>query len=117
MKPEQHAPRVEVSIKSKPKAHLENLVTRNVIVPVQEPTKWINSMVAVCKPGKLYFCVDQNVLKLAIKRPHYPLPTIDDVLPKLYYSQKFSVLNAKQGFWQIELDESSFFFNILDTIW
>ena len=109
--PVQHAPRrVPVVLKKELKDHLETLVVQNV----KEPNKWINSMVAVRKPRKIRLCIDPKDLNKAIKRPHYPLPTIEDILPKLTNAKVFSVLDAQKGFWQIELDESSSF---LTTFW
>ena len=90
------------------------LVAQNAITPVKEPTKWINIMVAVRKPGKIRLCIDPKDLNKAIKRPHYPLPTIEDILPKLTNAKLFSVLDAQKEFWQIELDKSSSF---LTTFW
>ena len=108
--PVQHAPqRVLVALNKELKNYLEMLVVQNVITPVKTPTKWINSMVAVRRPGKLRLCIDPKDLNKAIKRPHYPLPTIEDILPKV-----FSVHDAQKGFWQIELDELSSF---LTTFW
>ena len=66
------------------------------------------------KPGKIKLCIDPKDLNKAIKRPHYPLPTIENILPKLTNAKVFSVLDAQKGFWQIELDESSSF---LTTFW
>ena len=59
--PVQHAPRrVPVALKKELKDHLEMLVAQNVITPVKKPTKWINSMVAVRKPGKLRLSLTQK---------------------------------------------------------
>ena len=71
-------------------------------------------MVAVCKPGKLRLCIDPKDLYKAIKRSHYPLPIIEDVLPKFTKTKIFSDLDAKKGFWQIELDYTSY---ISTTFW
>ncbi len=35
------------------------------------------------------------------------LPTVDDVLPKLTKARVFTVLDAKDGFWQIKMDQES----------
>ena len=70
--------------------------------------------VAVRKLGKIRLCIDPKDLNKAITRPHYPLPTIEDILSKLTNAKVFSVLDAQKGFWQIELDESSSF---LTTFW
>ena len=69
-----------------------------VLTPVTAPTKWINSMVIVKKPNKLRICLDPKDLNKAIKRPHHPIPTIDDILPQLSKAKVFSVLDAKDGF-------------------
>ena len=67
----QHAPRrVPISLKNELKAHLEALEASNVITLVKEPTKWISSMVAVCKSEKLRLCIDPKDLNRAIKRSH-----------------------------------------------
>ena len=73
-------------------------------MPVKEPTKWINSMVAVRKPGKLRLCIDPKDLNGAIKRPYYPLPTIEDILRKITNAKIFLVLILS-------------FNDILDTFW
>ena len=42
------------------------------------------------------------------------MPTIDDIAPKLTKAKVFSVMDAKNGFWQVALDESS---SYLTTFW
>jgi len=54
-------------------------------------------MVIVKKPNKLRICLDPKDLKKAIKRSHYPIPTIDNILPQLSKAKVFSVLDAKDG--------------------
>ena len=106
----QHAPRrVAIFLKNELKTHLEALEVSNLITPVKEPIEWISSMVAVCKLGKLCLFIDPKDLNKAIKRSHYPLPTIEDVLPKLTRAKIFSVLDAKKNFWQLELNNTSSF--------
>uniref|UniRef100_A0A803JSR1 ribonuclease H n=1 Tax=Xenopus tropicalis TaxID=8364 RepID=A0A803JSR1_XENTR len=71
-------------------------------------------MVAVKKPGKLRVCIDPKDLNKALKRSSYPMPTIDKILPSLAKAKVFSVLDAKDGFWQVKLDKSS---KNLTTFW
>ena len=52
-------------------------------------------------------CLDPRNLNKAIKREHFPLPTIEEVTARMPNAKVFSVLDAKSGFWQIPLDESS----------
>ena len=65
-------------------------------------------MVTVRKTsGKLRVCVDPKDLNRAIKRSHYPTPTIDDILRQLGRAKVFSTVDAKKGFWCVELDNES----------
>ena len=59
------------------------------------------------KDGRIRLCVDPKPLNRALKRNHYPLPTIEDVLPQLAKVKFFTVLDAKNGFWHVSLDEVS----------
>ena len=65
----------------------------NIITKVTEPTDWVNSIVVAEKPktGKLRVCLDPKALNEVIRRPHYPMPTIDDVTSKLAGATCFSL--------------------------
>ena len=79
-----------------------------VIERVHEPTDWVNSMVIVTKPnGKLRICIDPRDLNKAIKREHYPMRTIEEVVTRMPNAKVFSVLDANSGFWQVQLDHDS----------
>jgi len=107
--------RVAVAIKPELKTKLQELEDRKVITKVTEPTDWISNMVVVRKPGKMRICLDPKPLNKALKRPHYMMPTVEDVLPKLSKARLFSVLDAKDGFWQIRLTEESSFLTTFGT--
>ena len=67
-----------------------------IIKPVQVPTDWTSAMVVVRKQnGKIRLCIDPKPLNRALKGNHHPLPTIDDLLPKLVQAKVFGVLDAK----------------------
>jgi len=51
--------------------------------------------------------LDPNDLKSAVKRKHYPLPTLEDLTLMLSGAKYLSALDAKFGCWQIRLDEES----------
>ena len=60
------------------------MVKQGIIVPVDEPTDWVNSLVVKEKPnGSLKICLDPNDLNKAIKRKQYPVPTIGMVTNRL----------------------------------
>lgn len=103
-----HPPRrVPIALRDRLKQELQHMEKQQVIVKVTEPTEWANSMVAAEKPrtGKLRVCLDPKDLNKAIKRPHYPLPTLDDITTKLAGACYFSVMDARSGYWAIKLSE------------
>ena len=77
--------RVPLALRERLKQELDKMEECNVISKVTEPTEWVNALVVVKKPqtGKLRVCLDPRALKKAIQRPHYLLPTLEDVTTKL----------------------------------
>ena len=98
-----------IALRPKIKEKLDALVKRKVITPVTEPTEWVSSVLAVIKPNKIRICLDPRDLNEAIKREHYQMPTIEEVATRLNRAKLFTVVDAKDGFWQKRLDlESSY---------
>lgn len=58
-----------------------------------------------------------KALEQCIKRNHYPLSTIDNVLPLLSDAKLFTVLDAKNGFWHVQLDTDSSYLTTFSTPW
>ena len=80
----------------------------DVIQRVNDPTEWVNNMVTIVKPnGNLRICIDPRDLNKAIKREHFPMRTIDEIITRMPNAKVFSVLNARSGFWQVKLDPTS----------
>ena len=115
--PVQHAPRrVPVPLREVLRKTLEDLTRQSIIAPVQKPTPWVNSMVVVPKKnGTLRICLDPRDLNQAIRREHYPLPTIEDVATRLHGAKLFTVLDVRKGFWHVELDEPSSYLTTFNT--
>ena len=110
--------KVPVAVKEKLKFELDRLSDLEIITPVQVPTVWISATVVVMKPdGRIRLCIDPKPLSKALKRTHYPTPTIDEILPELSKARLFSVLDAKNGFWHVELDEASSYLTNFATHW
>ncbi|KAL6490120.1 hypothetical protein MHYP_G00004650 [Metynnis hypsauchen] len=108
--------RVPVAMMKPLKEELADLERRQIIAPVECSTDWISSMVAVQKPsGKLRICIDPKPLNRALKRSHFPLPTIDDILPDLSKTKVFTVCDVKQGFWHVKLEEESSYLTTFST--
>ena len=113
--PVQHAPRrTPVALKKRLKQKIDEMEKKGIIAKVDEPTAWISSLVAVVKPNKVRVCIDPRDLNKAIQRPKYQIPTLEEILPQLAEAKIFSVLDAKDGFHQVQLDTSS---SYLTTFW
>ena len=94
--------------------HLEGL---NIMTPVNVPISWISATVVTLKKyGNVRLCVDLKPLNQALKRNHYPLPTIEDVLPVLSNARCITVLDAKNGFWHVSLVEESSYATTFGTL-
>ena len=76
----------------------------------------MSSVLAVPKKdGSVRICLDPKDLNNAIKRSHYPLPTVDDVTCRLTKAKVFGVMDAKSAFWQVKLTESSSYYITFNT--
>ena len=110
--------RVPIALREPLKQELDRLSNIGVIRKVDTPTDWITALVVTRKKnGKVRLCIDPKPLNEALRRNHYPLPTIDDVLPLLSKARVFTVLDAKNGFWHIQLDEPSSYATTFGTPW
>ena len=90
------------------------MVKDDIIPNVDQPTDWVSSMLAVRKPtsesnekADIRICLDPKDLNCAIKREHFPMPTIEEVATRLNGAKIFSVFDASNRFWQVELDQPS----------
>ena len=107
-----------IAIKEKLKEGLDRLEGLNIITSVNVPTSWISAtVVTLTKNGNVRLCVDAKPLNQALKRNHYPLPTIEDVLTELTDARCFTVLDAKNGFCHVTLDEESSYATTFGTPW
>ena len=112
------ARKVALSLQPKLKKELESLVEQGIITPVEGPTDWVNSLVVREKPdGRLRICLDPKDLNRAIKHEHHPIPSIDDILPRLVSATKFTKLDSTQAFLNVPLDYESSLLTTFNTPW
>ena len=105
-----------VALRDRLKKTLDLLVEQDILAPVTEPTPWISSMVAVPKSdGRLRICLDPKDLNQAIQREHYPLPTIEEIATRLHGAKVFTVLDVRNGFWHVPLDQESSLLTTFNT--
>lgn len=108
--------KIPVPMKAKVAEKLQQLQHDGIITPVTKPTEWMSALVVVNKPsGDIRLCIDPKPLNQALRRDHYSMPTIDDVLPLLGKAKVFSSIDAKDAFWHIVLDEPSSYLTTFGT--
>ena len=102
------ARKIPVSVQQKFKEELKRLESIKVIAPVDQPTEWVSQIVvAVKKSGELRVCIDPKPLNTALKREHYQIPVVDDLLPDLTDARVFTNVDLASTFWHLELDKES----------
>ena len=90
--------------------------SQDIIAKVTQPTDWVNSLVIREKEnGQLRLCLDPKDLNEAIKREHHPIPTLEEITPKLAGAKLFSKLDARNGYWNVKLDEESSYLTTFNT--
>ena len=82
---------------------------------MSEPTDWVSSMVTVYKTRKVRICIDPNYLNHALRREHYPIPMVEEVVALFPGAKVLSILDAKSGFLQIKLDYESSLLTTFNT--
>lgn len=100
--------RIPIALKGRLRDTLDEMEQNKIISKTTEAREWIHNLVLIEKPnGKIRVCLDPKELNLSLKDNFYQIPTVEDLTLKLSGSQFYSVLDLKDGFWQIELEEES----------
>ena len=102
--------RIPIHIRDKVKMELDKLEQNGIIAKVDEPVEWTSALCVVNKPHSdaVRIVVDPKPLNRALKRSHFLFKTLDDVLSDLNQAKVYSVLDASNAFFSVELDcESS----------
>ena len=107
--PVMHAPqKCPIHLREELKAELQKMVEDDVIKKVDEPTAWVSSLTYSRKAnGQLRICLDPKDLNRAIRRCHTKAPTLEELTHSFTGAKFFSKMDAKNGYWAVELDEES----------
>lgn len=96
--------RVAISLLDPLKKVLEDQVKRDIIEKADGPAEWVSNLVIVEKPNKqLRICLDPQELNAVIKSENYTIPTLEDLSISLANKNIFTVLDIKDGYYQIKL--------------
>lgn len=100
--------RVPQSLHEPLKKKLDDMTQKKVIEPVDQPTDWVNNLViAEKKDGSLRLCLDPKQLNENIRREHFQIPTFEEVTTQLAGKKFFTILDQKDSYWQVQLDDES----------
>ena len=89
---------------------LQALVDQGIIekIPVGTPTPWCSALhIVPKKDGTVRITIDPKDLNAALLREFHPINTVEQVAQKCEKAQFFTVLDANQGYFQIQLDDES----------
>ena len=64
-------------------------------------------MAIVAKSQKIRICLDPKDLNRAVQRPKFQMPTLEELLPEHSKARIYSSFDAKDGFYQVSLDDES----------
>jgi hypothetical protein len=116
--PVAHPPRpIPASLREPTLKKLEELQRMKIIerVPVGQPTPWCSALHVVRKKSMdpeekevdVRITIDPQDLNRVLLREYHPMSTIEDVTTRTENSKYFSVLDARMGYFQLELTPES----------
>ena len=109
--------RLPLKLRDKVKLELDRLCQLDIIEKFDRPTSWASRLTVVEKPdGTLRLCLDPQHLNKNIKDEHYAIPTLADLKSKLANANFFTVLDLKDGFWNVKLHPDSIQYCVFSTI-
>ena len=106
----QKARRIPVNLLEKAEDKVSQLLDQDIIeyFPDNEPRTWVSPPVIAPKPnGDIRFCIDMRLANKAVMRPFTQIPTMDDVTTKFSGAQRYSKLDLKEAYHQLELTPES----------
>jgi len=99
---------VPIPLLEKTEAKLNAMVEEQLIRRIESATEWCAPLVVVPKrDGDVRICVDYSELNEYVIRPRQQQPAVDECLTRHGNDTVSSVLDAKQGFWQVPLHKDS----------
>lgn len=109
---------IPLSLEDKIKEKILEMENQDIIEKVEGYSEWCSPMVPVFKDnGEVRICIDMRKPNKAIRRAEYPLPTIEEMLPRFRNAKFFTILDIKQAFFQCELHEDSRYITTFRTPW
>ena len=100
--------KMPIPLEERVDSKLAELEAMGVIEKVIGPSLWVSPMVIDGSHKKeIRICLDLRQANKAVLREHYPLPTIENMLPRMNGSNWFSHLDLRMAYYQFQLAEES----------
>lgn len=95
---------------------LAQYIKGGFLINMSEPTPRCSNELIRETPKKFRVCIDPSqTVNKAIQRPKRQVPTLNEQLHKLSAMKCFSLVDAKEGFLHIPLDEESAWVTAMHT--
>ena len=112
--------RVPISKRAKEKVAIDQYVRAGILVKVNDPTPWCSNILCRESPSKFRVCIDpsQTINKSIQYGQQWPIcqmPTLNEQLHKLDKAKCFSLIDIKDGFFHVPLDERSSLMTTMHT--
>lgn len=109
IKPVQQAyRRAPFALEDKVATKLQYLLDQDIIERVDQPSAWVSPIVPVLKDnGEIRLCVDMRRANQAVIRETHPLPIVEELFGGINGAIRFSKLDIREAYHQVEISERS----------
>jgi len=96
---------ISLPLRDKVDEKISQMLKYNIVEPSSSP--WASNLVVVRKKsGDIRLCIDWRQLNTATIKDAYPLPNLHQAMDALAGSEWFSTIDCRQGFNQVDIEES-----------
>lgn len=100
--------RIPAKVIDQVKQKIDELEAMGIVERVDEPSQWVHNLVVVEKPdGSVRLCLDPRELNNVLMDEFFMIPTLEEISEKIQGAEYYTVLDLKDGFYQIKLDENA----------
>ena len=108
--------KISIALLEPTREKLTEMEEDGIIVKEEKHTPWVSSMLVIDKrnmkkkntplsKNDVRICIDPRDLNKALKRPHNPMVTVEEVANRLSGAKSFMSLDACCGYWQLTVDD------------
>lgn len=102
----QHPRRLSAMEREVAQSMIEGFIREGIVRPSKSP--YASPILLRKKPNGTYrFCVDYRKINEKIVKDRYPLPLMEDVIEALHGEAVFSSIDLRNGFYHVDIEESS----------